>query len=132
MSLPLVFAGSVIQSSPATILRRICYAISSTTDPGRICGTVLACADLGKICHRAISTTDLSEFCCKSHDLPDSLIPVLPSYELTDLPTSCAFNPMTIRSHDTHDTSHAGLVLLRIQSCDRLHASKRAAVTFLL
>ncbi|SOV05158.1 uncharacterized protein UDID_17850 [Ustilago sp. UG-2017a] len=95
MSLPLVSMGSVIQYSPATNLRRICYTIS--TDPGRVRGTVLARADLGEICHRAVSTTDLSELRCKSHDLPDSLIPALPSYGLTGLPASCAFSPMTLQ-----------------------------------
>ncbi|SPC64815.1 uncharacterized protein UHOD_12118 [Ustilago sp. UG-2017b] len=52
-------------------------------------------ADLDEICNRAVSTTDLSELCCKSYDLPNSLIPALPSYELMDLPASCASSPMT-------------------------------------
>ncbi|SPC63743.1 uncharacterized protein UHOD_11316 [Ustilago sp. UG-2017b] len=55
-------------------------------------------ADLDEICNRAVSTTDLSELCCKSYDLPDSLIPALPSYELMDLPASCASSPMTLTS----------------------------------
>ncbi|SPC61035.1 uncharacterized protein UHOD_11222 [Ustilago sp. UG-2017b] len=69
--------------------------VSSTTDLGGIRDINFARADLDEICSRAVSTTDLSELCCKSYDLPDSLIPALPSYELTDLPASCASSPMT-------------------------------------
>ncbi|SPC64874.1 uncharacterized protein UHOD_12293 [Ustilago sp. UG-2017b] len=56
--------------------------VSSTTDLGRVCNTILSRTYLGEICHRVGSTTDLSELCYKSHDPPDSLISVLPSYEL--------------------------------------------------
>ena len=79
----------------ATDLHGICYMISSTTDLGGIHDTILVHADLDGICHRTASTTDLNELCCKSHDLPNSVIPVLPSYELTDLLTSCTSRPMT-------------------------------------
>ncbi|SOV06563.1 uncharacterized protein UDID_17523 [Ustilago sp. UG-2017a] len=70
--------------------------VSSTTNPGRTCNITLTRADLDEICNRAVPTTNLSELCCKSYDLPDSLIPALPSYELTDLPASCASSPMTL------------------------------------
>ncbi|SPC64909.1 uncharacterized protein UHOD_12301 [Ustilago sp. UG-2017b] len=78
-----------------TDLRGICHMVSSTTDLGEIRDINFTRADLGEICNRAVSTTDLSELCCKSYDLPDSLIPALPSYESTDLPASCASSPMT-------------------------------------
>ena len=70
--------------------------VSSTTDLGRIRNINFAHANLGEICNRAVSTTDLSELCCKSYNLPSSLIPALPSYELMDLPASCASGPMTM------------------------------------
>ncbi|CCF48430.1 hypothetical protein NDA11_001785 [Ustilago hordei] len=38
---------------------------------------------------------DLSELFHKSYDLPNFSIPVLPSYELMDLPASCTSRPMT-------------------------------------
>ncbi|SOV05547.1 uncharacterized protein UDID_18452 [Ustilago sp. UG-2017a] len=67
----------------------------STTDPGGIRDSTFTHTDLTEICHRADSTADLSELCCKSYNLPDPLIPALPSYESTGLPASCAFRPMT-------------------------------------
>ncbi|SPC63778.1 uncharacterized protein UHOD_11332 [Ustilago sp. UG-2017b] len=78
-----------------TDLCGFCHIVSSTTDLGKIRDINFARANLGEICNRAVSTTDLSELCCKSYDLPDSLIPALPSYELMDLPTSCTSSPMT-------------------------------------
>ncbi|SPC63777.1 uncharacterized protein UHOD_11331 [Ustilago sp. UG-2017b] len=79
----------------ATDLRGIRHTIMSTTDPGGIRDPPFTCTDLTEICHRADSTADLGELCCKSYDLPDPLIPALPSYESTGLPASCAFRPMT-------------------------------------
>ncbi|SOV04535.1 uncharacterized protein UDID_17118 [Ustilago sp. UG-2017a] len=79
-----------------------------TADPGGIHDINSTCADLGEICHRADSTTDLSELGCRSHDLPDSLIPALPSYELTDLLTSCASSPMTNTSAICNPTASLG------------------------
>ena len=79
----------------ATNLCRICNTILFTTDPGKVCDTIIACANLGQICHRAISSTDLGELYCKSHNLPNSSIPVLPSYDLMGLPASCTSRPMT-------------------------------------
>ncbi|CCF49966.1 hypothetical protein NDA11_007553 [Ustilago hordei] len=76
-------------------LCRICHMILCTADSGRIHDTIMAHANLAGICSRTVSPTDLSELYCKSHNLPDSLIPVLPSYDLTDLPASCASRPMT-------------------------------------
>ena len=70
-----------------------------TADSGGICDINIACADLDEICHSTVPTTDLNEFCCKSHNLPDPSIPALPSYELTGLPASCAFRPMTVILH---------------------------------
>ncbi|SPC60914.1 uncharacterized protein UHOD_11193 [Ustilago sp. UG-2017b] len=67
----------------------------STTDPGGIRDSTFTRTDLTEICHRADSTADLSELCRKSYNLPDPLIPALPSYESTGLPASCAFRPMT-------------------------------------
>ncbi|SPC60839.1 uncharacterized protein UHOD_11169 [Ustilago sp. UG-2017b] len=67
----------------------------STTDPGGIRDSTFTCTDLTEICHRADSTEDLGELCCKSYNLPDPLIPALPSYESMGLPASCAFRPMT-------------------------------------
>ncbi|SOV07549.1 uncharacterized protein UDID_19214 [Ustilago sp. UG-2017a] len=71
----------------------------STTDPGRICDPPFTCTDLTKICHRANSTADLGELCHKSYNLPNPLIPALPSYESTGLPASCTFRPMTSGSN---------------------------------
>ncbi|SOV05723.1 uncharacterized protein UDID_18503 [Ustilago sp. UG-2017a] len=79
----------------------------SPTDPSGICDTIFACTDLGEICNRAVSTTDHREFCCKSYDLPDSLIPVLPSYELMGLLTSCASRPMTCTMKSQQQASPA-------------------------
>ncbi|SOV08073.1 uncharacterized protein UDID_17276 [Ustilago sp. UG-2017a] len=67
----------------------------STTVPGGICDPPFTCTDLTEICHRANPTAGLSELCRKPNNLPDPLIPVLPSYESTGLPASCAFRPMT-------------------------------------
>ncbi|CCF49979.1 hypothetical protein NDA11_002968 [Ustilago hordei] len=93
----------------ATDLHRICHTIITTTDPGGIRGTSFihtylseichradSKADLSEICHRADSKADLSELCHKPHNLPDPLIPALPSYEPMDPPTSCASRPMTV------------------------------------
>ncbi|CCF52688.1 hypothetical protein NDA11_000222 [Ustilago hordei] len=66
-----------------------------TADPGRIHDITFTHADVDEICHRAVSTTDLSELYCKPYNLPDSLIPALPSYESMGLPASCTFRPMT-------------------------------------
>ncbi|SOV04980.1 uncharacterized protein UDID_17816 [Ustilago sp. UG-2017a] len=60
---------------------------------GPLLGDTWSCSSQAK----ADSTADLSELCCKSCNLPDPLIPVLPSYESTGLPASCAFRPMTER-----------------------------------
>ncbi|SPC65044.1 uncharacterized protein UHOD_11012 [Ustilago sp. UG-2017b] len=79
----------------------------------------------GEICNRAVSTTDLSELCCKSYDLPDSLIPALPSYELTDLPASCASSPMT----NTFSQTGSGLLLCDLSPDHSDFASHSAAVT---
>ena len=78
-----------------TDLRGIYYTTSPTTDLIRIRDIILVCTDLTEICHRADSTADLGKFCCKSYNLPDPLIPALPSYELAGLPASCALRPMT-------------------------------------
>ncbi|SPC63715.1 uncharacterized protein UHOD_11306 [Ustilago sp. UG-2017b] len=77
----------------ATDLCGIRHTIMLIADPGGICDIIFARADLDEICYRAISTTDLGELYCKPYNLPDPLIPALPSYELTDLPTSCASTP---------------------------------------
>ena len=84
-------------------LCRTCRMIQCTADSGVICDTLIACTNLGEICLRAASPTDLGGLYCKSYDLPDSSIPALPSYDLTDLPASCASCPMTqcIRSKST-------------------------------
>ncbi|SYW81846.1 uncharacterized protein UHO2_00351 [Ustilago hordei] len=74
----------------------ICLMILCTADSGGICDTIMACADLARICPRTVLPTDLSELYCKSHDLPNSSIPALPSYDLTDLPVFCASRPMTL------------------------------------
>ena len=77
-------------------LRRICLMILCTADSGEIHDTIMACANLAGICPRAIPPADLGELYCKSRDLPDSSIPVLPSYDLPDLPAFCTSRPMTI------------------------------------
>ncbi|SPC64104.1 uncharacterized protein UHOD_11402 [Ustilago sp. UG-2017b] len=55
----------------------------STTDPGGIRDSTFTRTDLTEICHRADSTDDLGELCRKSYNLPNPLIPALPSYEST-------------------------------------------------
>ena len=78
-----------------TDLNEICHTIIITADSGKICDIEFVRADPNEICHRTGSTTDSAEFFCKSTDPPDPSIPVLPSYELSGLPASCAVKPMT-------------------------------------
>ncbi|SOV06258.1 uncharacterized protein UDID_19493 [Ustilago sp. UG-2017a] len=68
------------------------------TDSGGIRDINIVHADLDEICHRTVSTTNFTDYFCKSHDLFDFSIPVLPSYELTVLPASCTLRPMTHRT----------------------------------
>ena len=65
-----------------TDLHRICHMISLAADSGGICNIDNAHANFAVVCHRADSTANLGELCRSSYDLPDSTIPVLPSYEL--------------------------------------------------
>ncbi|SOV01449.1 uncharacterized protein UDID_17661 [Ustilago sp. UG-2017a] len=91
----------------ATYICGIRHTIMSTTDPGGIRDSPFTRTDLTEICHRADSTADLGELCHKSYNLPDPLIPALPSYEPTGLPASCAFRPMTLLSSCfPYDTAH--------------------------
>ncbi|SYW74112.1 uncharacterized protein UHO2_00977 [Ustilago hordei] len=78
----------------------------------------MAHADLAGICPRAIPSTDLSELYCKFHDLPNSLIPALPSYDLPDLPAFCASRPMTLdtRVDDINHLTHTRPWCLAIHS----------------
>ena len=70
--------------------------ISHTADSGGIRDIDNAHADFAVICHRADSTTDLGELCHSSSNLPDSTIPVLPSYELR------SFLVLRTQAHDNH------------------------------
>ncbi|SOV02006.1 uncharacterized protein UDID_18932 [Ustilago sp. UG-2017a] len=76
---------------------KFCHTIILATDLRRVCHVIMLTAEPGGI--RDINSThanlDLGELCCNSYHLPDSLIPVLPSYDSTGLPASCAFRPMT-------------------------------------
>ena len=65
-----------------TVLCRICHMIVLTTDFSGNCDNDFICAGFNEICHRTVSITDLAEFFWKSHNLPNSSILVLPSYEL--------------------------------------------------
>ena len=76
-------------------LCRKCCTIQFIADSGVICDTLIPHTDLDEICLRAASPTDFGGLYCKSYDLPNSSIPVLPSYDLKDLPDSCASRPMT-------------------------------------
>ncbi|CCF49988.1 hypothetical protein NDA11_005787 [Ustilago hordei] len=73
----------------------VCISPEPLSDSGKICDIEFVHADPNEICHRTGSTTDFTEFFCKSTNPPDPLIPVLPSYELSGLPASCATKPMT-------------------------------------
>ena len=65
-----------------TDLHGICHTIVLAADSGGICDIDDACADFAVVCHRAGSIANLGELCRSSYDLPDSMFPALPSYEL--------------------------------------------------
>ncbi|SOV04482.1 uncharacterized protein UDID_17096 [Ustilago sp. UG-2017a] len=85
----LLLSCGPLSDNLATDLRGICHKVSLVADSGGICDIDDARADFAGVCHRADSTADLGELCRSSYDLPDSTIPVLPSYHF-GLPSLCA------------------------------------------